>query len=74
MDNYNDKSLIEKMTHAIEESRMRHFERNEYSRVILSDSQIRFQKLTLTNHTSNEREPKKGLKHQRSKKNMKLYE
>ena len=68
MDNYNDKSLMEKMTYATEESRKRHLERNEYRRVILSDSQIRFQNLTLTNHTSKERNQNKGSKHQRSKK------
>ena len=61
MDNYNDKSLMENVKIANENSRKWDLERNENSEVILSFWQIRCQKLTLNNPTQKERNQRKEL-------------
>ena len=54
MDDYNDKSFMEKVAIAAENSRKRHLKRNEYNGVMLSYLQIGYQKLELRNYTSKE--------------------
>ena len=65
MDNYNDRSLMEKMEIAAKNSRKRYFERNKYNEgdVVLLTNWI--SKLSLRNHTSRKK-PKKGTNHQRT--------
>ena len=59
MDNYNDRSLMEKVAIVAENSRKRHFERNKYNEgdVVLLTNWI--SKLSLSNHISIERNQRK---------------
>ena len=65
MDNYNDRSLMEKVVIAAENSTKRNFERNKYNEgdIVLFTNWI--SKLSLRNYISREK-PKKGTKHQRT--------
>ena len=47
MDNYNDKSLMEKVVITNEKSKKRHLERNKIIEGDVTSSQIGYQKLTL---------------------------
>ena len=66
MDNYNDKSLMEKVAIATEKSRKRHLERNEYkeSDVVLLTNWI--SKINIKKPYFKREKPKKGTKHQRA--------
>ena len=63
MDNYNDKSLMEKVAITTEKSRMRHLERNEYkeSDVVLLRNWI--SKINIKKLYFKREKPKKGTKH-----------
>ena len=65
MDNYSDRSLMEKVAIATENSRKRNFERNKYNEGDVVQLTNWISKLSLRNHTSREK-PKKGTKHQRT--------
>ena len=66
MDNFNDKSLMEKVAIATEKSRKRHLERNEYkeSDVVLLTNWI--SKINIKKPYFKREKPKKGTKHQRA--------
>ena len=66
MDNYNDKSLMEKVAIATEKSRKRHLERNEYKKsdfVLLTNW---ISKINIKKPYFKREKPKKGTKHQRA--------
>ena len=66
MDNYNDKSLLEKMAIATEKSRKRYFKRNEYKEgdVVLLTNWI--SKINIKKPYFKWEKSKKGTKHQRA--------
>ena len=67
MDNYKDKSLMEKVAITNENSGKWYLKREiSIIWVMLSDSQTRYQKLILRSYTSKKRNQKKRIKHQRT--------